>query len=410
MGEIMGAEQLVLVINSGSSSIKYKVFSFPNEVIVLHGEVKGIASNQGRHIIHLTSLGEQALSIEDDSVDFPTHEDGFKVIISILSRFYDTLGGMEILVIGHRVVHGGDKFITPTLINPTMIAKLELLNHLAPLHNSDNLLGIKLCSESFPNIPQIAVFDTAYHQTIPDYAYRYAIPQEWYQDYKIRRYGFHGTSHQYVAEQAAQLLKRPLDEINLISLHLGNGASICAIQQGKSIDTSMGFTPLEGLIMGSRSGDLDASVALYVQKVSGLTNEEVEHALNNKSGLTALAGTNDIVHLLDMEKEGDHAAKLALAAYVYRIRKYIGSYLITLGHIDAIIFTGGVGENAVEIRARCCMALDQFGITLDQTLNAQQIEQSSFIDSESTIRIIVIRTNEELQIANEARQLVFGDK
>ncbi len=398
MSKTDNKEQLVLVLNSGSSSIKYKVFTFPNEAVVLHGEVKGLGSKQGLHVINL-----QDLAIEDDAGALQTHSDGFNAIINALSRFNDTIRALPLSLIAHRVVHGGDEFIAPALIDETVITAIERLNHLAPLHNPNNLLGIKICNEVFADIPQIAVFDTAYHQTIAEHVYRYAIPTAWYQQHKIRRYGFHGTSHQYVAQQAAHLLKRPLEALNLISLHLGNGASVCAIQCGKSIDTSMGFTPLEGLIMGSRSGDIDASIPLYIQHKCGLTSEEVEYALNFESGLKALAGTHELSRLLELEKAGDHAAKLALDAYVYRVRKYIGAYLVTMDHVDAIIFTAGIGENSAEIRERCCRNLDIFGINLDPKRNNQKIEQSTFIDKESLIRILVIPTDEELQIAYEAR-------
>ncbi len=408
MCKVTDSEQLVLAINSGSSSIKYKVFTFPDEAIVLHGEVSGIGSNQGRHVIHLKEIGRHDLAIEDDSCVLQTQADGFTAIINTLSRFHGTIGPLDISLIGHRVVHGGDKFVAPTLINKSVMATIKQLNHLAPLHNQNNLLGIQICSEVFPAIPQVAVFDTAYHQTIPEHAYRYAIPQKWYHDYKIRRYGFHGTSHQHVAQQAAGLLERPLAELNFISLHIGNGASACAIQQGRSIDTSMGFTPLEGLIMGSRSGDIDASIPLYIQNEYGFTNEEIEYILNAESGLKALAGTNDLSQLLELEQSGDPSAKLALDAYVYRIRKYMGAYLITLGHVDAIIFTAGIGENSAEIRERCCKNLEMFGVKLETALNYQQIDQSTFIDKASAIRVIVVPANEELQIANEARQAVIS--
>ena len=406
MAKVKDNEQHILVINSGSSSIKYKVFSFPNKEVVLYGEVSGIDTHQARHVTHLKRQGQPELIVEGDASVLHTQADSFNAIITTLSQFHSIIGPLQISIIAHRVVHGGDKFIVPTRIDETVIEAIEQLNHLAPLHNPNNLLGIKICRDVFSAIPQVAVFDTAYHQTIPEHVYRYAIPRSWYEDYKIRRYGFHGSSHQYVAQQAANLLKRPLDTLNLISLHLGNGDSICAIQQGKSIDTSMGFTPLEGLIMGSRSGDIDASIPLYIQREAELENEEVERLLNMESGLKALAGTNDVSSLLELEKEGDSSAELALNAYVYRIRKYLGAYLLTLGHVDGIIFTAGVGEHAAEIRARCCDDLDMFGISLNSALNNQQIEQNTFIDKASAIRVMVIPTNEGLQIASEARKAI----
>ncbi len=409
INKVNDSEQLVLVINSGSSSIKYTVFSFPAQSVVLHGDVNEIGTNQSSHHIHLKVIGSEDIVIEQDSEVFYTHRDGFNSILEALFRFDETMGDLPIAVIAHRVVHGGDQFISPTVINEDVLERLDDLIHLAPLHNPDNIQGARICHQAFPDIPQVAVFDTAFHQTMPDYAYRYAIPDSWYQQYKIRRYGFHGSSHQYVATQAAQLLGRPLTELNFISLHLGNGASACAIQQGKSIDTSMGFTPLEGLIMGGRSGDLDASIALYMQQNSAMTNEQIEHALNEESGLYALAGSNNMTDLLAQEKIGDVSARLALEAYVYRIRKYIGAYLLILGHVDAIIFTAGVGENSPEIRARCCENLETFGIELETKLNEQQIEQSALMNvSSSHTKIIVIRTNEELQIAYEARKKILS--
>ncbi len=404
MSEIESNDQRILVINSGSSSIKYTVFSFPEEQTLIHGEVNGIGESSSRHYVHLNGLGSQDIVIERDHEVFQSHDEGFKSILDSLARLDETMGNLNLAAVAHRVVHGGDEFVSPTIIDDAVLEQLDGLVHLAPLHNPINLAGIKICHKALPEIPQLAVFDTAFHQTIPDYAYRYAIPESWYQQHKIRRYGFHGISHQYVATQAAALLARPLSELNLISLHLGNGASACAIQQGKSIDTSMGFTPLEGLIMGSRSGDLDASIPIYIQDVCGLSREEVEHILNEESGLKALAGSNNIADLLAEEQAGNAAAKLALQAYVYRIRKYIGSYLLNLGHVDAIIFTAGVGENAAEIRARCCESLGIFGIEIDTALNQQAVSHSAQLNTEkSKTKVIVIRTNEELQIAHEVR-------
>jgi len=407
MMKLNNTDQLVLVINSGSSSIKYTVFSFPNESNVLHGEISDIGSIHSYHRIYLNCVDTEPMLIERDKEVFKTHDQGFHSILDTLSRFDETIDDLEISVIAHRIVHGGDEFISPTVITDSVLKQLDELLHLAPLHNPNNILGVKICHDAFPSIPQVAVFDTAFHQTLPDYAYRYAIPQSWYEDYKIRRYGFHGSSHQYVATQAAQLLGRPLADLNLISLHLGNGASACAIKQGKSIDTSMGFTPMEGLIMGSRSGDIDASIPLYIQEISELTDEQLEHMLNEQSGLQALAGSNDMAELLEREKKGDDAAKLAVAAYVYRIRKYIGSYLVALGHVDAIIFTAGVGENSAEIRLRCCQDLELFGIKINSDLNVKQNKLIS--DVSSAIKIMVIHTNEELQIALEARQKIMKD-
>lgn len=405
-----GSEQLVLVINSGSSSIKYTVFSFPKETVVLHGDIDEIGSENSHHHIYLNGLSTEDIVVEQDAGELHTHHDCFDSIVDTLLRFSETMGALVISVIAHRVVHGGNEFVSPTVINENVLQRLEGLEHLAPLHNPDNVLGARVCHEAFPDIPQVAVFDTAFHQTMPDYAYRYAIPESWYQQYQIRRYGFHGSSHQYVATQSAKLLGGPLEDFNFISLHLGNGASVCAIQKGKSIDTSMGFTPLEGLIMGSRSGDLDASIALYLQQNSDMTYEDIEHALNEESGLYGLAGSNNLADLLLQKKAGDSASKLALDAYIYRVRKYIGAYLLTLGHVDGIIFTAGVGENSSEIRAMCCENLERFGIEIDNTRNEQYIDKSALINTpNSATKVIVMRTNEELQIAHEAREQILSN-
>ncbi|MDF1589450.1 MAG: acetate kinase [Gammaproteobacteria bacterium] len=401
------SEQLILVVNTGSSSIKYSLFHLPDESLVIHGEISGLGLSQKKHCIHLYDSDRPTMVVEDDNVEFDTHEQGIRAVIDVLSRFNQSVRPLSLSAISHRFVHGGEAFITPVLVDKYVVQQLEQLTHLAPLHNPSNLLGITLCQTLLPDIPQVVVFDTAFHQTLPDYAYRYAIPEQWYLDHKIRRYGFHGLSHSYVVQQAADLMGRPLESLNVISLHLGNGASICAIKQGKSSDTSMGFTPLEGLVMGSRSGDIDPSIPLYIQQKYGLTNEQIEHSLNYDSGLVALAGTNDVQVLLEQEQAGDHNARLALAIYIYRIRKYIGAYLITLGQVDAIIFTAGIGENSSEIRSRCCQDLEQFGIKLATERNQQILSQATIInDTDSAIKILVIPTNEELQIAHDTKRLL----
>jgi len=409
MNDQATSEQLILVVNTGSSSIKYSLFHLPEESVLIHGEVSGLGSRHTKHSMHLYDATQQALSIEHDNVLFETHEQGIQSVMDVLSRFNESMRPITLTAISHRFVHGGEAFIEPVLVDDDVVKKLADLTHLAPLHNPSNLLGITLCQQLLPDVAQVVVFDTAYHQSLPDYAYRYAIPEQWYRHHKIRRYGFHGLSHQYVAQQASDLLQRPLESLNLISLHLGNGASICAIKQGRSIDTSMGFTPLEGLVMGSRSGDIDPSIPLYIQQTEDLSNEQIEHSLNFDSGLVALAGTNDIAELLQREQHNDQHAKLALDMYIYRIRKYIGSYLIALGQVDAIIFTAGVGEHSADIRQRCCADLEQFGFKIDCELNQQIISQATVInESVSAIGILVIPTNEELQIAHETKRLLLA--
>lgn len=408
MNDDAKSEQLILVVNTGSSSIKYSLFHLPEESLLIHGEISGLGSAHKKHYIHLyDDAARLTLVVEDEHLEFDTHEQGIRAVIDVLSRFNDSVRPISLSAISHRFVHGGEAFIAPVLVDKYVVQKLEGLTHLAPLHNPSNLLGITLCHDLLPEIPQVVVFDTAFHQTLPDYAYRYAIPEAWYLDHKIRRYGFHGLSHNYVAQHAADLMEQPIESLNVISLHLGNGASICAIKRGQSIDTSMGFTPLEGLVMGSRSGDIDPSIPLYIQQKYGLTNEQIEHSLNFDSGLVALAGTNDVQELLRQEQAGDQKAKLALDIYIYRIRKYIGAYLIALGQVDAIIFTAGIGENSSEIRMRCCCDLEQFGIKLDRQRNQQTLSHATCINEpDSAIKIWVIPTNEELQIAHETKGLL----
>lgn len=394
----------ILVINSGSSSIKYQLLVLPGERVVAHGVVENIGGAHSRHIDY-TAGKQQPPRIR--AIPIANHQQALSLISEFLA---DTVGRRQdrfLTAIGHRVVHGGESFIAPTLLEPSVVAAIDRLSVLAPLHNPANVQGMRVCLALFPEVPQVAVFDTAFHRTLPDYAYRYAVPRAWYRDYGIRRYGFHGTSHRFVAQAAAAVIKRPLAELNLITLHLGNGASVSAIENGECIDTSMGFTPAEGLIMGSRCGDIDATIPLYMQRAGGLNASEVDEVLNRQAGLTGLAGTNDVRGLLKRETQGDRDAALALAAYVYRIRKYIGAYAAALGRVDALVFTGGVGENSAQIRSRCCRKLQLLGIVLDETRNNRTVDSVARINvTEQPVQVLVIRTNEELQIAGEVRTLL----
>ncbi len=402
------AQDRILVINSGSSSIKYQLLTLPGEQVIAHGMVEDIGGARSRHIDYGAGAGKQKPQCIRN-VPIANHHQALTLIGSALTAICDDRQQRFLAAIGHRVVHGGETFIEPTLIDPAVLAAIDRLSVLAPLHNPANLCGIHACLALFPDIPQVAVFDTAFHRTIPDYAYRYAVPQAWYRDHGIRRYGFHGSSHRFVAQVAAEFIRRPLSELNLITLHLGNGASVSAIENGLCIDTSMGFTPVEGLIMGSRCGDIDASIPLYMQQAGRLTTAEVNEALNRQAGLTGLAGTNDMRDLLSREQQGDRDAALALAAYVYRIRKYIGAYVAALGRVDALVFTGGVGENAAQIRSRCCRELQLLGISLDEVRNQQVIDSVARVNvTGQPVQVLVIRTNEELQIAYEVRMLLDG--
>ena len=336
-------------------------------------------------------------------IEAPDHRAAFAHIAAILHRTFGFESSNGPDAIGHRVVHGGEAFSASVTINQTVIDTIRKLIPLAPLHNPANLTGIEACREIFPSVPQVAVFDTAFHQTMPSHAFRYAIPEVWYSGYGVRRYGFHGSSHRYVASRAADYMQRPLEDLKLITLHLGNGASAAAIQHGRSIDTSMGFTPLEGLVMGTRCGDLDAAIPLHLENVLGQSADELQEALNRNSGLKGLCGNNDLREVLASEQAGDERARLALEVYCYRIRKYIGAYFVALDGLDALIFTGGVGENAPLIRSRVCQSLEKLGIAIEPQANERTLEEISEIGRNGhSVRVLAVRTNEELQIAREA--------
>jgi acetate kinase len=331
-------------------------------------------------------------------------------ITTILGESGVLSDGEGLAGIGHRVVHGGETFVEPTRITDDVLSVIRNLVSLAPLHNPANLVGIEVARERRPDLPQIAVFDTAFHRSIPPYAYHYAIPREWYEKHGVRRYGFHGTSHAYVAREAAAFLGRPPEELNLIVLHLGNGASACAIAGGRSIDTSMGLTPLEGLVMGTRSGDLDPALIFHVARESGASLDEIDSALSSKSGLEGLCGSADLRDVLARERDGDEDAAIAVGVYLHRIRKYIGAYTAALGRVDALVFTAGVGENSAEIRGRVCQGLDSLGIEVDPERNGARDQGPRAIHVEgSRVDVLVVPTNEELEIALQTLQCIHED-
>jgi acetate kinase len=309
--------------------------------------------------------------------------------------------------VGHRVVHGGEKFSQPAIIDDAALKTIEELIPLAPLHNPANVTGIKVMRELLPAVPQVAVFDTAFHQTMPARAFHYALPAEFYRSYDVRRYGFHGTSHQYVSGEAARHLGRPLETLNLITLHLGNGASATAIERGKSIDTSMGLTPLEGLVMGTRCGDLDPAVHFYLARKTGKPFEEIEGILNKESGLKGICGLNDMREIQERSQGGDAQAELALEMFCYRVKKYIGAYYAALGSVDAVIFTGGIGENSAMVRTKACEGLSALGIIMDERRNSADAGGLREIQAkEGGIRILVIPTNEEHEIARQTVEVL----
>jgi acetate kinase len=347
----------ILVINSGSSSIKYKLFDMPSENLVSKGS--------------LEHIGEEGSK-------FSNHYSGLKVILEEIKR---------VEAVGHRVVHGAEKFKKPALVDQNVIRGIKKCCAIAPLHNPANLAGILACQKLLPGIRQVVVFDTAFHQSIPEHAYIYGLPYDYYQKLGVRKYGFHGTSHEYVAAEASRILKKPLHKLRLISCHLGNGSSITAIDKGKSVDTSMGFTPLEGLVMGTRCGDVDPALITHIMRKKELDTKQMDRILNKESGLKGISGISNDVRLLEEKANtGNKRAKLALAIFVYRIRKYIGAYLSVLGGLDVLIFTAGIGENQASVRNKICQGL--------------------FSGLIKKPKIMVIPTNEELMIARQTYKLI----
>lgn len=390
----------ILVLNSGSSSIKFQIFDMQKTVSICQGIIEQIGESVG----HIKFVYDKEKEIAKESV-IENHSVGIELLEELLIdnnvlKSFDELGA-----VGHRVVHGGEYFSEPTIINDEVIEKIEKVSPLAPLHNPVNLIGIKAISKVNPSLTQVAVFDTAFHQSIPDFAYHYALPYEYYTQNQVRRYGFHGTSHHYVAKEAAKILQKDINKCNLITLHLGNGASMAAIKNGKSIDTSMGLTPLEGLVMGTRCGDIDPAIIFYLSRNLNLSIDELDIILNKKSGLKGICGINDMREVETKAKEGDEKAKLALEIFCYRIKKYIGAYSVAIGRVDALVFTGGIGEHSSTVREKVCSELfDTLGIKLD--IEASLKHDTVISQNGSKIKLFVIPTNEELEIAKQTYKLI----
>lgn len=398
----------ILVINTGSSSIKYELFNMKSHEVLASGMAEKIGEDAGR-LTYKRRLPDGQYTTHQVEGVITDHQEGMNRIVDLLT---DPGQGVvkdrsEITAVGHRVVHGGEAFHSPIIIDEKVIAAIQEHIPLAPLHNPANLTGIEVAQTIFPNSPQVAVFDTAFHQTIPMRAFLYAIPFELYEDEKVRRYGFHGTSHAYVAEKAAEHLGRPLSDLNLITIHLGNGASMAAVKQGNCIDTSMGMTPLAGLVMGTRSGDVDPALPFFLANHLGMSLGEIDEVLNKKSGLKGICGANDMREVLDLMDQGDERAKVALELYTYRIKKYIGAYFAALGQVDSLVFTAGIGENSTFIRESCCKDLQNLGIEIDKVKNEQltgDIREISSVNSE--VSVLVVPTNEELKIALETERVI----
>jgi acetate kinase len=398
-------DKKILVINCGSSSLKYEVWRMPQRESLGRGIVERIGELKGK-ISQKTPRGDYVRDVQ-----VPHHKAAMELVREALTDpsrgVLSSLG--DIAGVGHRVVHGGEQYAASVLIDDAVIAAVEKCVELAPLHNPPNLTGIREAQAVLPGTRQVAVFDTAFHQTMPPAAYLYGLPYELYEKYKIRRYGFHGTSHRYVAARAIELLKRVPENTNIITCHLGNGASVTAIEHGRSIDTSMGFTPLEGLVMGTRCGDIDPAIIEFLEN-RGMSPKEVNATLQKKSGLLGLSGISNDLRDLEVEAaKGNQRAIEALEVYAYRVRKYVGAYVANLVKVDALVFTGGIGQNGVRMRERICHRLENLGIFMDYGLNASRGSGEGIVSAPfSPIAILVVQTNEELQIAIDTYDLIFG--
>ena len=394
----------ILVINTGSSSLKYQLIDMTNEVVIAKGLCDRIGIDNS--FIKHTSKGRDPVVLDKD---MHNHKIAFREVVKILTD--NKLGIIEsmseIAAVGHRVVHGGEKFHDSVIIDENVMKAIRDCIQLAPLHNPSNIIGIEACKSIMPETPNIAVFDTAFHQTMPMYAFLYALPYEIYEKYGVRKFGFHGTSHKYVAQRAAIMLNRPLEELKLVSCHLGNGASVCAIKYGKSIDTSMGFTPLSGLAMGTRSGTIDPAVIAFLMDKEKMTIQEVNDYLNKKSGVLGISGiSSDFRDLEAAAEAGNERAELALNIFCYRVKKYIGEYSAVLGGLDAVILTAGVGENNDCVRRKILDDLEYLGMGFDPEKNKVRGKECDISAKDARVRTLVIPTNEELSIARETLKLV----
>ena len=393
----------VLVINCGSSSLKYQLIDSETESVLAKGLCERIGIDGA--LTHQPAGKDKIKS----TPAMPDHKTAIGIVIDQLT---DKENGVvesldEIGAVGHRIVHGGEKFTKSCLITDEVIKEVEECSVFAPLHNPAGLIGVRACQELMPGLPMVAVFDTAFHQTMPEKAFLYGIPRKYYDEDGIRRYGFHGTSHQFVSLETAKVLGKDIKDLKIIVCHLGNGASVTAVKGGESVDTSMGLTPLEGLVMGTRSGDLDPAVLEFVMRKENLSIEEMMTVLNKKSGLLGISEiTGDVRDLKNLAKEGNERAKLAIDMFAYRVKKYIGAYMAALGHVDAIIFEGGIGEHNFDVVNKCVEGLEPLGIVFDSSHNDEEVYEGIISKPESKIKMYVIQTNEELEIARETMKAI----
>jgi acetate kinase len=398
----------ILVLNCGSSSVKYQLIEVDKKLFLAKGSIERIGMS-GAVLTNTRADGDE-IKISGDILD---HTTAIEYILAVLlSKNHGVITSKsEIHAVGHRVVHGGETFTGSVMIDDAVIKGIRDNFEIAPLHNPHNLRGINACETHLTDIPQVAVFDTAFHHEIPPHAYIYGLPYSFYTQYKIRRYGFHGTSHEYVAQRAAELLRKDLKKTKIITCHLGNGCSMAAIDKGISIDTSMGFTPLEGLLMGTRSGDIDTSIILYIMAKEGLNYSEANTLLNKHSGLQGISGvSSDMREVIKEMNEGNKKAKLAFDVFCYRVKKYIGSYIAALGGLDALVFTGGIGENSPDVRKVICENLEYLGIEFDKAANSSKEKEKAITSPKSKASVFVIPTNEELMIAIETKEVVKNVK
>jgi acetate kinase len=394
------AAQPVLVVNAGSSSLKYQLVDAATETALAKGSVERIGERR--------STAKHESGGDTHTVERPiaSHREALAVVADAFRDRGPSFDDVGLIAVGHRVVHGGDRFSDPVVVTDEVITAIEELEPLAPLHNPANVEGIKVSRERFPDVPQVAVFDTAFHHALPAHSYTYAVPRSWREEHRVRRYGFHGTSYAYVTRRSALLLGQRVEDVDLVVLHLGNGASAAAISGGRSMDTSMGLTPLEGLVMGTRSGDIDPGLFSFMVR-AGMTADDVDAALNRASGLKGLSGTNDFREVDELVAANDPDGKLAFDVAAYRLRKYVGAYAVALGRLDAVVFTAGIGEHAPRLRAAVCRGLRILGVELDDEANLAPGSGERRISTEaSAVAVLVVPTNEELEIARQAAALV----
>ena len=392
----------ILVLNSGSSSLKFKLYNMNDQECLCSGVIEKISKEESPVSVRIQEhIHKKVLHVKD-------HGEALNVLFDLLFEWGLIVTVDELRAVGHRVVHGGELYAKATMIDERVLENLRELIPLAPLHNPANIAGIEAVRLRSKELIQVAVFDTAFHQRMPAYAYRYALPNELYEQERVRRYGFHGTSHGYVLKAVAKLLNKVPEETNAISLHLGNGASVCAIEKGRSVDTSMGMTPLEGLVMGSRSGDLDPGIIFFLHRQKGYSIDQIDTLLNARSGLLGLCGENDM-RIIVQRSVDDEQCRLALDIFVYRIKKYIGAYLAVLGKVDALVFTAGIGEHSSLVREMVCNGLESLGIEIDKSANLSKNEGAfSLHAKDSKIKIFVIATDEELEIALQTKDVLLG--